>query len=277
AIAHGVTQIDTARAYGESEAVLNEALRGAWRSRTSVITKLDTLESVAHDAEAEVVQTAVDRSIAESCQALGTKFLPVLLLHRSHHRTDWNGTAWKRLLELKAKGSIGVLGVSVYDPGEALAALLDPDVQHLQIPMNILDWRWKANKVDRAIASRPDVVVHARSAFLQGLLLHSWELWPRVDYDASACVDKLKNLAHSFKRENVADLCVAYLRSQKWITSIVIGCETSAQLQQNLELFRKAKLTSDQCDELENSLPKATEALLNPSKWKVNHAQLATR
>jgi len=82
AIAHGVRQLDTARAYGESEIIIGDALRGAWHSRTSVITKLDPLESVAHDADAECVRAAVDRSITDSCHALGTTHLPTLLLHR---------------------------------------------------------------------------------------------------------------------------------------------------------------------------------------------------
>ena len=43
AIGHGVTTLDTARAYGDAEEVLGQSLTGAWRSRAEVITKLDPL------------------------------------------------------------------------------------------------------------------------------------------------------------------------------------------------------------------------------------------
>ncbi len=273
AIAHGVTALDTARAYGDSEEILGEALSGAWGSRVEVITKLDTLASVPEDATADEVRTAVEQSVSESCTALGVNRLATLLLHRWRHRGAWRGDLWRHLLELRDSGKIARLGVSIYEPSEALAALQDPDIQHLQVPMNILDSRWKAHGVDRELAHRRDVVVHARSIFLQGILLHPAERWPApVGYDAKSCVQRLQTLAKRFDRKNVADLCLSYVRSQSWITSLVVGCETMAQLEQNLRLFMLPKLTSEQCDELERSLPAAPEDLLNPSKWNLAHA-----
>ncbi len=269
AIADGVMHLDTARGYGEAESVLGEALQGSWRARAEVITKLDPLAALSSDADAGTVAAAVDQSIAASCRELRTNFLPILLLHRWQHRTLWKGAAWRRLLELQARGTLGVLGASLYDPEEALQALQDPEIQHLQLPMNLLDWRWKATGVDRASLLRPDVVVHARSAFLQGVLLQPAEIWPRSDYDAKGCVTRLREIALRFGRDGVADLCLAYLRALPWIASIVTGCETMEQLDHTVSLFRLPPLTSEQCEELERALPQAPVALLNPSQWKI--------
>jgi len=275
AIAHGVTGLDTARSYGDSEQVLGEALSGAWRSRAEVITKLDPLAKIPADADANSVCVAVDRSVELSCEALGAN-LSKLLLHRWEHHGLWQGAVWRRLLELRDEGTIAALGVSVYGPLEALQALSDPAVTHLQIPMNILDWRWRAPGAQQALADRPDVVVHARSAFLQGILLSSSEHWPGVSsFDANDCVHRLRTLVRRFDRESVADLCLAYVRSQSWITSVVVGCETMAQLEENLRLFLSPKLAEEQCAELESSLPVAPEALLNPSRWNFAHEQSA--
>lgn len=277
AIAHGVTSLDTARSYDEAEQVLGEALSGAWRSRVEVVTKLDTLSWLSADADMAMVRAAVDESVDRSCQGLGTKQLSTLLLHHWHHYHSWGGAAWRRLLELRDRGTIAILGASVYEPAEALDALRDPAIQHLQIPMNILDRRWKASGVDAAIVDRKDVVVHARSAFLQGILLHPAARWPTIDdYDPAPCVQQLRALAHRFNRGSVADLCLAYVRSQPWITSVVVGCETMSQLDENLRLFRLPKLSAVQCDELEHALPFAPEALLNPSKWNLAHEQSAS-
>jgi spore coat polysaccharide biosynthesis protein SpsF (cytidylyltransferase family)/aryl-alcohol dehydrogenase-like predicted oxidoreductase len=276
AIAHGVTTLDTARSYGEAEEVLGEALSGAWRSRVEVITKLDPLASLRDDSDESSIRAAVDESVRRSCEALRVAKLSMLLLHRFHHYHAWGGAVWHRLLELCEEGTIGSLGASVYQPREALEFLKDPAIRHLQIPMNVLDWRWKASGVDRVLVERPDVVVHARSALLQGLLVSPAAGWPAsAEYDGSRSLDQLRESAGDFGRESVTDLCLAYVRSQPWITSTVVGCETLEQVKENLRLFCQPKLTAEQCAELESWLPRAPEGLLNPSQWKLVHEQSA--
>jgi len=276
AIAHGVTSIDTARAYGDSEPILGEALSGAWRSRVDVVTKLDPFASLASDASTLEARNAVDESVRRSCEALGVKQLSTLLLHRWKHYYQWKGAVWERLLEVREEGRIASLGASVYEPEEALAAIEDPEIRHLQIPMNVLDWRWKAAGVDRAFLRRPEIVIHARSALLQGLLADSGVSWPLASqFDAARFLRSLRDFARRSHRENVIDLCLAYVRSLPWITSVVVGCETLGQLEQNLRLFCTPHLTAEQCDELESSLPVAPEELLNPSKWNLGHERSA--
>jgi aryl-alcohol dehydrogenase-like predicted oxidoreductase/spore coat polysaccharide biosynthesis protein SpsF (cytidylyltransferase family) len=278
AIAHGVTALDTARSYGDAEPLVCEALSGAWRSRVEVITKLDPLPGLSADASSATVRDCVDESVKKSCAALATNQLSTLLLHSWHHYRWWGGAAWRRLLELRDDGTIASLGASVYEPAEALEALRDPVIQHLQIPLNILDRRWQASGLSRAIADRPDVVVHARSSLLQGILVNPAGHWPPVcDYDSAFFAQQIGNLVRRFDRESAADLCLAYVRSQPWVTSVVVGCETMSQLQENLELFRLPKLTEEQCDELEQALPLAPEALLNPAKWNLAHEESAAQ
>ncbi len=266
AVAYGVTQLDTARGYGESEAVVGEALQGA-RS-VEVITKLDPLAMLRLDAGLSAVHDAVNQSVDTSRHELRTDFLPVLLLHRWEHRTLWGGAVWDRLLQLQSEGIIGRLGASVYELEDALQALADPKIQYLQLPMNLLDWRWRMARIDQAISRRTDLVVYSRSAFLQGVLLQPAEIWPTADYDAKNYVKLLQEISTRFGREGVADLCLAYLRALPEITSIVTGCETIEQLDHTVSLFRVPALNKEQCDELEHALPKAPVALLNPSLWK---------
>jgi len=192
----------------------------------------------------------------------------VLLLHRWEHRARWHGAAWSRLLELKGKNVIRVVGASVYEPWEALEALQYPEIQLLQIPFNLLDWRWRTAELDKAIASRPDVVIHARSALLQGILIHGPELWPRGEaFDAGAIVDVMNSLVTELRRDSVADLCFAYVRSQSWIHGIVVGCETMRQLVENLRMFQLPPLDPKQSELVERSLPMVSDSLLNPAKW----------
>ena len=265
AIEGGVSAIDTARCYGDAEEIVGQTL--AHGPRVPVISKLDPLKAIPRTADGATVRSAVEASVLASCQALRTEQLHTLLLHDWRHHSMWGGAAWERLLRFKEDGVIRILGASVYQPSEALAGLRDPAIQHLQIPMNLLDGRWKAARVHHAIAGRPDVAIHARSALLQGILLHSADRWPAVDgLNADACVAHLRKMALEFGRHNIADLCFAYLRSQSWIHSIVVGCETLPQLEQNLALFRTPLLALAQCDEVEGALP-VPEDLLHPGKW----------
>jgi aryl-alcohol dehydrogenase-like predicted oxidoreductase len=268
AVAHGVTAVDTARAYGDSEEILGEALSAGLRSRARVITKLGPLDSLSRGAGPVEVQIAVEESVRQSCKALRTDRLETLLLHRWQHYRAWKGAAWNRLLKFQEQGKISALGVSVCGPEEIMEALQEPMVQHLQLPMNLLGWRWNVAGLERAIADRPDVVIHARSALLQGILIYPASRWPVVEgFDAVGYVRQLEAFVTRFERQSIADLCFAYVRSQPWVHSVVVGCDTMEQLDENLRLFRLSKLSGGQRDELEGALPKAPDALANPAKW----------
>ena len=268
ALQYGVTAFDTARAYGDSEAVLGTALSGIDRSELLVITKL-CLAGLAKTASKSDVRALVDASLSSSCAALRHDRIDVLLLHGWEQRHLCQGAVWERLLQLRAEGRIHSLGASVYEPHEALAALRDPEIHHLQIPINILDWRWKASGVEEAVADRADVAVYARSALLQGVLVHPASRWPQIGgFQASGYVHQLEHLGKQLGRESTKDLCFAYVRSLPWIASVIVGCETLPQLRENVRLFSKPPLAVSEREQLESGLPRAPEVLLNPSRWK---------
>ena len=193
--------------------------------------------------------------------------LDVLLLHRAAHRTAFGGAIWKRLLAYQKEGVIGRLGVSVQTPGEARDALGDGTVGHIQLPFNLLDWRW-TNILGR-FDHRPDVTLHVRSIFLQGLLAAgNPAFWPPIaGVDAQAVTAELSAAAQALERESPADLCLAFVRGHRQIHGVVIGLETVAQLERNLSLFAKPALTPEQCAALAARLPRLPEQLLNPALW----------
>lgn len=262
----GVLEFDTARAYGDSEQRLGEALEGK-RART--ITKLSPLANLSSDATRDEVRAAVDDSIAESLAALRRDRLDCLLLHRAAHMTAFNGAVWDRLIEHIEDGLILSLGVSVQSPDEALEALARPDIQHLQLPYNLLDWRWRDAGVMDRLRDRAHVTIHARSVFLQGILAaNDPSVWPAIEgVDPSAIMAQIGALAEAFGRDGAADLCVAYVRGQRWIDGVVIGMETESQLDANLRLFLRPPLAAEDCAKIEALVPRVPAALLNPASW----------
>ncbi|MBU2479104.1 MAG: aldo/keto reductase, partial [Gammaproteobacteria bacterium] len=170
--------------------------------------------------------------------------------------------------ELRDSGVIGQLGASLYTPVEALEAARDPDIACIQIPFNLLDWRWRDAGLQQALRVRTDLVVHARSALLQGILAGGVECWPNIaGLRAQDIIDQLDSLVVQLNRQDRADLCLAYVRAHTWITSTVVGVETQRQLLRNIDLFQQPMLTQDECARVEKTLVNLPEDLLNPSRW----------
>jgi aryl-alcohol dehydrogenase-like predicted oxidoreductase len=264
----GIATFDTARAYGDAEDRLGEALYGRRTVRT--ITKLAPLSELAADASREAVIAAVDESIERSLAALRRTSLDCLLLHRARHITAYEGAVWDRLKEHLHSGVIAALGVSVQSPTEAHDALEDANVTHVQLPFNILDWRWHEAGVIAALRSRREVTVHVRSVFLQGVLItDDPSVWRRVaGADGARLVAWLKETARSFGRDSVADLALAYVRGQDWVDGVVIGQETEDQFDDNLRLCARPPLAPEHCALIEERAPRVPESLLDPAQWK---------
>jgi aryl-alcohol dehydrogenase-like predicted oxidoreductase len=270
AVNNGVEYIDTARAYGASEAVVGAAFKGGWEGRATFITKLSPLADCPEDADPLWVRAAVDASIFESCYHLGVKTLGVVMLHRANQLDQWQGGGWERLLELRQQGIIAALGVSVQDPMELRRALQEPLVSHIQLPCNLLDWRWDdAISLIEAVKRARSLTIHVRSALLQGLLVNDNKAsWRSAHVDSPAAVQEwLDDQVSTFKRCGTVDLCLAYLRALTWVDGIAVGMENAAQLSENLELFGRPPLEQAQVLALQASRPRLAEQALNPACW----------
>lgn len=270
AIANGAIQIDTARAYGESEAVIGAALDGGWTDRARIITKVSPLRGCAIDAPQEVVSARVDASFYESCANLRKHSLDVLLLHRADHLRLWGGVAWERLKSLREHGLVKAIGVSVQHPEELDGALDVDGVEFIQLPFNVLDWRWRdvIRKLEVAKSSR-NIHVHARSALLQGLLcMRDPASWRRSHVPAPEPVWKwLDACVSEFDRKDVVDLCLAFVRSQPWIDGVVVGMETVDQMTANVGYFSAPLMEEGQLREMEARRPRLGAESLDPSRW----------
>lgn len=265
----GVRHFDTARAYGLSEERLGDALIGV--DDVEIVTKLSGLD-LPLDADAGTVCAAVDAGLDCSRRALRRDVLPVVALHWEGDRVAWGGAAWDRLRRWRDDGKIGRLGVSVssIDPvGEALRSVADFDVQHLQIPCNLLDRRWNEAGLPARLALRPDLTVHTRNTLLQGLLAQpDPAAWPNLEgLRPQALLDWLERQAQAFGRSGPVDLCLAYLRGRPWVNGVVVGAESLDQVECNVGLFAAQPLSAADGDALLASRPAIPDALLRPGLW----------
>jgi aryl-alcohol dehydrogenase-like predicted oxidoreductase len=257
--------VDTARAYGGSEAAIGRARRSGAGRGLPVVTKIRPLTACTGSAE---VVTAVRASLTESLSHLGARHLDTVLLHRAADLHREGGAAARALRAARDDGLLGRWGVSVADPDELTAALAVPDLGYVQLPFNVVDRRWSVPEVRDALAARPDVTIAARSAFLQGVLLQPDDaLWPRGAHpDAAIVREALAALAAATGRTH-AGLCLGYVLAQPWIHAVVVGIRSTAQLTQVADEVARGALTGGQLYDLEHAIPPGSPDLVNPALW----------
>lgn len=265
AFAAGVTRFDTARAYGDAEVRLGRHLAGIDPAGVHICTKISPLDAVGDHRAA--IAAAVDASVFHSCHALRRSRLDVVMFHRSADMFRSDGSAIDQLERLAADGVVDRIGISVYDPDEAVRCLRDSRVTELQIPFNILDTRWLDESFQSALRARPDVRVHVRSVFLQGLLLNPASVWPAWFTKRTDMEQRIRRIAQEFDRRSVSDLCLSYVLSHDWVTSAIVGIDGVAHLRELLDASREPLMSADERAMIATTFAGLPERLLNPSKW----------
>jgi aryl-alcohol dehydrogenase-like predicted oxidoreductase len=165
----GIDTLDTAIAYGEAEIVLGGAGVEDWK----IVTKLPAIPEGCTD-----IGGWVSTEIAQSLRRLGADRLYGVLLHRPEQLLDARGPElYRALIDLREREVAKKIGVSIYDPAElgALSGVFPLDL--VQAPFNLLDRRLADEGWLRRLQMQ-GVEIHARSAFLQGLLLMEAERLP---------------------------------------------------------------------------------------------------
>ena len=272
AISNGVEYVDTARTYGESEHVIGQSLRRGWSDRIKVITKLDPLD-YPNNADYAFIKSKVDISVLESTAKLGKQVVNVLMLHRASHFQAWDGIVWSRLLELKNKGLIEFLGVSIQTPEELKIALAIESVDYIQMPFNLLDWRWSEFQYEISeVKKYRHLKIHIRSVFLQGLLLsEDPKLWLCAHVSEPDMIFRwIKQMVKVMGCYSPYDLCLRYARSMPWVDGLVVGMESREQLEKNIHSFTLPYLDHHQIHEIDNTRPWVNKKTLNPTKWVIN-------
>lgn len=265
----GVRQVDTARGYGESEANIGAALADLGPravDQLHIVTKLDPLADLASEVDDAEVEARVDASVLASLQALRRDHLSTLLVHRAAQLSWRQGLVWRRLRWWRDRGAIQTLGASVQSPDELLATVADPDVAHVQMPYNLLDHRW-VGSVYEALDRRPEVVLHARSSLLQGLLVLDPTRWPVIEGVTPAdVVARIDDAANRLGRRSRLDLCFAYVRGWSRLDGVVVGTDSAEQLIETAQLFETPPLTAAERQGVADA-PVLPTALIDPAQW----------
>ncbi len=247
AAAGGMGMLDTAPAYGDIEVRLAALADGL---PFSIVSKIAPAPDATR-AAVDFVTASVERSIAR----LGDR-LTTILFHQSDdlERSDAD-QIWRAATE--AAGSRVRIGVSVYDPATIARLRRRFPIAVAQLPANALDQRLATSATADALAG---IDLHARSVFLQGLLLMSRaDVARRVPVAAQAHAD----WTAWCERERMTPVTAALsiVRALPGIARVIVGVDRLSQLREILEaaaLAAPRAAAGLACDNLD---------VLDPRRW----------
>lgn len=249
---HGIDTLDTAVSYGVSEDVLGQCGVESFR----VVTKLPPMPNDLND-----VKTWVLSKIYGSLRRLKCDEIYGLLLHRSE---DLLGPGSEELIEvlksLKAAGIVKKIGVSIYSPDELPAVLSSAQIDVVQCPVNVIDRRMETSGWLCRLRAE-GVEVHARSVFLQGLLLLRQGDRERK---FSRWSDLFRRWDEELFRANTSPLAaaLAYPLSISEVDRVIVGVQNSVQITAIINAVQSPPVNFDSsfmnCSDIE---------LINPSLW----------
>jgi len=251
AAASGIDTLDTAIAYGESEACLGEVGIQGFK----LVTKLPAVPDGCAD-----VSGWVQEQVAASLSRLGVNAVYGLLLHRPQQLLESGGEAiYQVLQELKKTGQVQKVGVSIYAPSELEVLIPRHCFDLVQAPFNLVDRRlhtsgWLQRLKDNGVE------IHTRSTFLQGLLLMSQDAIPKKFSPWADLWSKWHNwLTHH--TTSAVQACLAFPLSFPEIARVVVGADSVSQLEQIISAVSSiapVDFPDLHCD---------AERLINPACW----------
>lgn len=257
AAANGITYLDTAPAYGNSESVLGKCLKPSHQFR--IVTKIDKIgKSQIEDCDVDLVLATFHQSLKN----LHQKSVYGLLVHHPDDLLEEGGGILFQALEyLKTEGLVKKIGVSVYDQVQIEKLLDKYSIDLIQVPLNVFDQRLLENGYLDSLKSAK-IEIHVRSVFLQGLLLMSEDEVPNYLLDL---VPHLNSYRQANEKRGISHLeaAIGFIDRIDSVNTLLVGVNNLSQLQ---EIVAANNPVSD-LSYLDTCSVKS-EHLINPSLWR---------
>ena len=257
---HQIDIIDTAALYGNSENVIGDSIdcNHDWK----IITKTPNfLNAHIDDSCVKKLRDSFENSLIN----LNMKRVYGLLIHSCDDLLKSGGDRlFKEMKSLQSIGLVGKIGVSVYSDNQIEAVLNRFDIDLIQLPINILDQNLLVNGWLKKIKKK-GIEIHARSVFLQGLLLmprHDVPVYFSPIYDN---IDTFISCAHELSL-SCSELSLGFVQNIKEIDKIIVGVNTVEQLRASVEIEAKhIDINIAKFRTISVNNPSFT----NPSLWKI--------
>jgi aryl-alcohol dehydrogenase-like predicted oxidoreductase len=218
----GINTIDTARDYGDSE----ESIGKCDASSFNVVTKIGTIIG-----NEDNISNWVELEIESSIKKLRLQKIYGILLHRPHELLLENGDVlYESIMKLKENRLVEKIGVSAYSINDLMKIVDRFNIDIVQLPINIINQDILHSGFLQELKSK-NIEIHARSCFLQGLLLMDFndiplkfKKWSNIFLDWRDWLDE-NNI-------NAVQGCLSFINSIDGIDKVVVGVENVNQLKE---------------------------------------------
>ena len=243
---NGINSLDTAPAYGDSEKILGEI--GV--EDFDIISKTNSLNDGVN---------LVESKFQISLEKLGKKQLEGLLVHNINDIKNIHfDELYKMMFRLKKEGLVKKIGFSAYTPDQVDFLLANVDFDLIQLPFNVFDTRLIEGGQLKLLKTN-NVEIHARTVFLQGVLLDFNSLseyfieWKDqfIDYQSMVRESGLSLLEYSLQ----------FVMNMPEIDKVLVGVNSINQLK---EIILAASTKNNV-----KAYPINDLSLVNPALWKL--------
>ena len=230
ATSYGINLLDTAQAYGNAESILGHC----WPK--------DAPRRLISKLPAGTPRQRWEESVITSLKRLKTTELDGFLLHRSSDLLSADGDDLLNWLEsLRDRGLVKRIGVSIYEASELEDLPLDR-LQLVQIPLSVYDQRLITDGTIGRLKSY-GIAIHARSVFLQGLLLQPSQSWPR--HLSDSFVDHHDEWLKEVRQQDLTPLAAAlgFMSTCEELEAFLVGVQTLDELIEILQTWNKMRIS----------------------------------
>lgn len=267
AIEGGINMLDTARIYGSAEKSIGDfrAKKNLGDTELYVTTKFKIKKNYFNHPER--LYSYVKESVQVSLKNLRLTQIPICLLHMER---DLPGDEVVKILpyllnNLKQDGLISMGGVSADHPSEVVYFIDDPNVEVLQVPMNIFDLRLINTGLLKQLQKR-DKIIFARSIFLQGLFfMQPVDLPPHLT-EAGRYITQFQQIAMQ-ENMSTAQLAFSFVRDAEGVSSIIFGAVTPGQVVENISLLQTPSISANTRSQIQDLFADIPEFIITPGLW----------
>ncbi|MDA7733822.1 aminotransferase class III-fold pyridoxal phosphate-dependent enzyme, partial [Candidatus Pelagibacter sp.] len=256
---NNINELDTAPAYKDSHKILSNI----GKKKFNIYTKLPNITCDIRELETKTRETILKIFEKNKISQLEGILLhdPLMPLDKSR----WN-IIYKILNDFKKEKLIRNIGVSVYNTFELSNLLKNftPDI--IQFPYNIFNQEFNDEKLLKGLKKK-GILLHARSIFLQGLLLQNRRNLNKYFLNWSNNFMSWQKYLKIHKKKP-EQACIEFVLSNKYIDKVVIGVDNDLQFKENMKIFSKFK-NKKNYPKIE-FLKVDDERLTDPRLWKLN-------
>ena len=224
-----INSIDTAQGYGKSHKVIGSLLLRNFQ----ITTKISNIKKIDNKNLEDIVTLEVNKILKD----LNSKKIYALLIHDINQlKSKYGKNFYKILQKLKAKKKFIKLGVSVYSRKELDFVIKNYNIDIVNLPISVANQEFFQKNYLLKIKNK-NIEIHARSIFLQGLLLCEDKSLPKKFKNNKFFLEWFKWLKiHKIKP---LEASIGFIKNIKYIDKIVIGVDNLDQLKMIIKIYKK--------------------------------------